>query len=180
MLSLIYVECVIPVIYNLRSKNNKMEKKMEITYRSACIDDLLQITELWDLMCNTEENCGEDAYDEILIACKEILTNSGKTVFVAQDRDKTVGYSYALLKRERSFSDEHGIYGFLDTIYIHPEYRKQGIAKTLVTMCEDWSRKKGCSELASCCDLDNEHSFAFHTAIGFKELHRIIHFSKDL
>ena len=153
---------------------------MEISYRIASIDDLMIITKLWDLMCSTEENCGEDEYDEILIASREILMNHEKAVFIAFDGEKAAGYSYVLIKHERSFSDEHGSYGCLDTIYVRPDYRRQGIAQALVAMCEDWSRKKGCVEFASGCDLDNECSFAFHTGIGFKELHRLIHFSKEL
>jgi aminoglycoside 6'-N-acetyltransferase I len=63
---------------------------------------------------------------------------------------------------------------------VRPDYRGQGIAQTLVKMCEDWSREKGCIEFASNCDLDNERSLSFHLKIGFKEIHRIIHFSKEL
>ena len=153
---------------------------MNISYRTASIDDLTTITELWNLMCSTEENCGEDEYDEILIASREILMNPEKAIFIAFDGEKAVGYSYVLIKHDKSFSDEHGPHGFLDTIYVCPDYRRQGIAQTLVAMCEDWSREKGCAQFASCCDLDNERSFAFHIGIGFKEIHRIIHFSKEL
>ena len=153
---------------------------MDISYCIASIDDLMIITELWDLMCSTEEHCGEDEYDEILNMSRDVLMNPEKAIFIAFDEGKAVGYSYVLIKHERSFSDEHGPYGFLDTIYVRPDYRRQGIAQTLVVMCEDWSRKKGCIEFASCCDLDNKRSFAFHIGIGFKELHRIIHFSKEL
>jgi hypothetical protein len=33
-------------------------------------------------MCRTEEHCGEDEYDEILIASREILMNSKKAMFI--------------------------------------------------------------------------------------------------
>ena len=153
---------------------------MEITYRKASTDDLMIITELWDLMCSTEEHCGEDEYDEILKYSREVLMNPEKAMFIAFDGEKAAAYSYVTIKHERCFSDERGPYGCLDTIYVRPDYRRQGIAQTLVAMCEDWARKKDCAEFASGCDLDNERSFAFHTGIGFKEIHRIIHFAKDL
>ena len=153
---------------------------MGISYRIASVDDLLIITELQDLMCRTEEYCGEDEYDEMLSNNKEALMNPEKAMFIAFDGKKAAGYSFATIKHERSFSDEYGPYGCLDTIYVRPDYRRQGVAKTLVAMCEDWSRKKGVNKFASGCELDNERSFAFHTGIGFKELIRIIHFSKEL
>ena len=153
---------------------------MEISYRKANIDDLMILTELWNLMCSTEEHCGEDEYDEILSYNRETLMNPKKAMFIAFDGEKAAGYSKVLLKHERCFSDEYGLYGCLDTIYVRPEYRRQGIAQTLVAMCEDWAREKGCAQFASGCDLDNERSFAFHTGIGFNEVHRLIHFSKGL
>jgi aminoglycoside 6'-N-acetyltransferase I len=153
---------------------------MEISYRIASIDDLMIITELWDLMCSTEENCGEDEYDEILIMSREVLMNPEKAMFIAFDGEKVAGYSYVFIRHECLWSDKRGPIGSLDTIYVRPNYRRQGIAQSLVAMCEDWSREKGCVEFVSNCDLDNEGSFAFHTGIGFKELHRLTHFSKGL
>ena len=153
---------------------------MEISYRIAGIDDLMIIAELWNLMCSTEENCGEDEYAEILIAGGEILTDPDKAMFIAFDGEKAAGYSYVYIRHECLWSDKRGPIGNLDTIYVRPDYRRQGIAQSLVAMCEDWSREKDCVEIVSNCDLDNEGSFAFHTGIGFKELHRLIHFSKEL
>jgi aminoglycoside 6'-N-acetyltransferase I len=153
---------------------------MAISYRKGNIDDLMIITELWDLMCRTENNSGENEYEEILIASREVLTNPEKAMFIAFDGDKAVGYSYAIIRHECFWSDKQGFVGSLDTIYVRPKYRRQGIAQSLVAMCEDWSRKKGCVEFTSNCDLDNEDSLAFHIGTGFKELHRLIHFSKEL
>ena len=153
---------------------------MAISYRKCNIDDLMIITELWDLMCRTENNCGEDEYDEILVASREILRNPEKAMFIAFNGNIAIGYSYAIIRHECFWSDKQGLVGTLNTIYVRREYRRQGVAQSLVAMCEDWSRKKGCVEFTSNCDLDNEGSFAFHIGIGFKELHRLIHFSKEL
>jgi len=132
-------------------------------------------------MCDTEENCGEDEYDEILNASKEVLTNPEKAMFIAFDGDNAVGFSHVYMRREWCWTEnENGSFGYLDTVYVRSKYRKSGIAHALVAMCEDWARNKGCVEFASDCDLDNEGSRAFHAKLGFKETHRIIHFSKEL
>ena len=59
-------------------------------------------------------------------------------------------------------------------------YRKQGIAKKLLEECEKWSLKKGCTEFASDCELNNSISFNFHLSVGFEEANRIICFRKKL
>ena len=70
--------------------------------------------------------------------------------------------------------------GYLEGIYVEPMYRKQGIAKKLLEECEKWSLKKGCTEFASDCELNNSISFNFHLSVGFEEANRIICFRKKL
>jgi aminoglycoside 6'-N-acetyltransferase I len=73
-----------------------------------------------------------------------------------------------------------GPWGHLDGIFVLADYRSQGVAQVLVTMCEDWARKHGCIEFGSDCDFDNDYSLVFHLKVGFKVTHRLIHFSKKL
>jgi aminoglycoside 6'-N-acetyltransferase I len=70
--------------------------------------------------------------------------------------------------------------GYLEGIYVKPDYRGRGIAAELVEFAKGWSISKGCVELASDCELDNEESRLFHSKIGFKEANRIICFTMDL
>lgn len=60
------------------------------------------------------------------------------------------------------------------------EYRKQGVAKELLSACETWAKSKGCTEFASDCELENVHSLQFHLNVGFEEANRIICFTKKL
>ena len=59
-------------------------------------------------------------------------------------------------------------------------HRHAGIAKALLTACEDWSRSVGCTEFASDCELDNHVSLAWHLKAGFEEVNRTIWFAKKL
>lgn len=70
--------------------------------------------------------------------------------------------------------------GYLEGIFVQEEYRKQGYAKQLLNYCEKWAKKKGCSEFASDCELDNEISRQFHINLGFDGANRIICFSKKI
>jgi len=70
--------------------------------------------------------------------------------------------------------------GYLEGIYVKPDFRGRGIASALVDFAKEWAISQGCSELASDCELDNEDSRLFHNNIGFEEANRIICFTMDL
>lgn len=149
---------------------------MEIAYRKAEIDDLNILADLSIVMCSGDY-CGEH---DVKFLRKSLL-NPKRALFLAFDGVKAVGFSHVYLRHEWFLTEnEDGPIGYLDTIYVSSDYRKKGIAQTLVSLCEDWSRENSCIEFASNCDLDNEGSLAFHLKVGFKEMHRIIHFSKGL
>ena len=66
--------------------------------------------------------------------------------------------------------------GYLEGIYVKPDFRKSGIAAEMVEFAKEWVVSKGCTELASDCELDNEDSRLFHSKIGFEEANRIVCF----
>lgn len=70
--------------------------------------------------------------------------------------------------------------GYLEAIYVKPEYRRQGIAKELLTYAKKWSLEQACSMLASDCELSNEESRLFHNKIGFDEANINVHFKMKL
>ena len=70
--------------------------------------------------------------------------------------------------------------GYLEGIYVKPNYRKQGIARKMTEFAAKWSAERGCAELASDCLLENEESRKFHNSIGFKEANTIVCFTMDI
>jgi len=70
--------------------------------------------------------------------------------------------------------------GYLEGIYVKPNFRGRGIAAELVEFAKKWAISQGCSELASDCELDNENSRLFHSKIGFEEANKIICFTMAL
>lgn len=69
---------------------------------------------------------------------------------------------------------------FLEGIYVAPEARRKGVARSLVAMVERWARSMGCREFASDAALDNELSHSVHRALGFEETERVVFFRKPL
>jgi aminoglycoside 6'-N-acetyltransferase I len=70
--------------------------------------------------------------------------------------------------------------GFVEGVFVVPEWRRQGIARRLYTAIGDWAKARGCRELASDALLDNEASQRAHLALGFRETERVVYFTKKL
>lgn len=70
--------------------------------------------------------------------------------------------------------------GFIEGIYVKPEYRKKGISKNLIEKGESWLKTKGCSQIGSDIEQSNDTSYHFHKNVGFKEVNRLIAFIKEI
>jgi aminoglycoside 6'-N-acetyltransferase I len=70
--------------------------------------------------------------------------------------------------------------GYVEGIYVDPEYRHQGIARQFFEIAEAWARAQGCVEMASDTDLDNQISRDVHHKVGYEEAARLVIFRKLL
>ena len=101
-------------------------------------------------------------------------------VALAEEAGQPVGFAQCGLRHDYVEGTSGSPVGYLEGIYVTPEYRRQGVARKLLALCEKWAREKGCSEFASDCELTNATSLAFHLRMGFAEANRIICFCKQL
>ena len=114
--------------------------------------------------------------EEMAEEASEILTDSNAAIFLAGD----AGFAQCGLRHDYVEGTESSPVGYLEGIYVRPEYRSQGLARELLAACENWAKEKGCREFASDCELDNTQSLEFHLKTGFQEANRIICFTKNL
>jgi aminoglycoside 6'-N-acetyltransferase I len=70
--------------------------------------------------------------------------------------------------------------GYLEGWYVLTEYRQQGIGKELVEAAENWAIAKGCSEMASDTERQNQLSRDAHKALGYREVAEVVSFCKPL
>jgi len=70
--------------------------------------------------------------------------------------------------------------GYVEGIYVRPEYRGAGVGRALIRAAEAWARERGCVEMGSDTRLDDTRSISFHEALGFRETDRQIVFLKDV
>ena len=100
--------------------------------------------------------------------------------FLAYTEETAIGFAQCQLRHDYVEGTDSSPVGYLEGIYVADGYRKQGIARELLSACESWAKEKGCTEFASDCELDNVQSLQFHLNVGFEEANRIICFTKKL
>jgi len=69
---------------------------------------------------------------------------------------------------------------FLEGLYVVPDWRRRGVARTLVESVVAWALQQGLSELASDSLIDNLAAHAAHRALGFEETERVVYFRRPL
>ena len=139
--------------------------------RKANISDLPVLTalalKLWP------DNDSEDLAAELA----KIMKRDDAAFFLAED---DAGFAQCQLRRDYVEGTDSSPVGYLEGIFVEKSHRHRGLAKQLMTACEEWAREQGCTEFASDCELESTGSLAFHLALGFAEANRIICFTKKL
>ena len=110
----------------------------------------------------------------------EILKSEEAACFLACEAGVPVGFAQCQLRHDYVEGTQTSPVGYLEGIFVRPEFRHRGLAKQLLGACESWAKEKGCMEFASDCELGNDASLNFHLSVGFAEANRIVCFTKTL
>ena len=100
--------------------------------------------------------------------------------FVYKLRNKYIGFLTCSIKNEYVAGCKSGKVGYLEGIYILPEYRKKGFAKEFIQYFENWAKSQGSTELATDLEIDNNASLQFHNKMGFEVVEKTIHLKKNI
>jgi aminoglycoside 6'-N-acetyltransferase I len=120
----------------------------------------------------------EDA-DEIARETAGLLSRDDYAVFGAADGDRLVGM-IEVGQRDVAESCTTSPVGYIEALWVAPDFRRRGVARALVAAAIGWSRQRGCRELASDAELGNTISQAMHAALGFTETERLVTFRMSL
>lgn len=122
----------------------------------------------------------EHTLEELTRIIVNYISSENSVVFAEIVNGEYAGVALCCLRHDYVEGCETSPVGYLEGISVREKYRHQGIARKLVSECEQWAREKGCTEFASDCELTNTTSLNFHLGIGFQEENRIICFKKML
>ena len=101
-------------------------------------------------------------------------------VFVSRDRaGHLTGFLEASL-RLRAGGCRTSPIGYVEGWYVVPQERRKGVGGALLARAEAWAAARGCREMASDADMENEAGRAAHRLLGYEETSRLAHFRKAL
>lgn len=128
------------------------------------------VLELWD----------EASFSEELENYKCLIDSENEICYLAKDQEKYIGFLHVGIRNDYVEGASALPIAYVEAVYVKPEYRKKGIAKTLFKMAEDWAKLKGLQQIASDTSTNNATSIHFHKKSGFVEVERIVCFIKEL
>ena len=126
---------------------------------------------LWD------ELDEDDHKDEML----DIIENSDSQFVAVADvgSGRLAGFLEASIRSHVEDCDTENV-GYLEGWFVDEAFRRQGIGSSMVASAEQWARQKGCTEMASDAEVDNDVSQQAHSRLGYSETSRLIHLRKEL
>jgi aminoglycoside 6'-N-acetyltransferase I len=110
----------------------------------------------------------------------EILQNPNISVFTFARADGTMGGFLEAATRAYAEGCHSSPVGYIEGWYVDEDLRQKGWGARLIRAAENWALSRGCIEMASDCELDNLTSHLAHSALGYEETDRLIHFRKKL
>ena len=109
----------------------------------------------------------------------DVLSSDRYAVFFALVEVTPVGMVEVHLKESAEGCFTSPV-GYLEAWFVDEKLRGKGIAGALIEAAEDWSRGKGCTDMASDTWLENAVSIRAHAKMGYSEVERLVHFVKKL
>lgn len=111
---------------------------------------------------------------------KILLASPGHKTFICKNDDTPVAFINLSLRNDYVEGSTTTPVGYIEGIYVKPEFRNKSVAKELVEVAEKWAFQLGCKEMGSDTEIENIESQKFHKNIGFTEAGRIVSFIKKI
>jgi aminoglycoside 6'-N-acetyltransferase I len=120
------------------------------------------------------------SYDEEIENYSKIINSEKDVCYLAKVQEKYIGFILLSVRNDYVEGATQMPLAYIEGIYVKPDYQKQGVAKKMIDIAEDWAKLKGLKQLASDTNITNFESINFHNSVGFEEVSRVVCFVKNL
>ncbi|HWP36322.1 MAG TPA: GNAT family N-acetyltransferase [Gemmatimonadales bacterium] len=82
--------------------------------------------------------------------------------------------------RERPDVLPPGRMGYIEALFVAPDYRGKGVGRALLQAAERWAEACDCEIMGSDAEVGNQAGVEIHRKLGYQEAERIVRFQKAL
>jgi ribosomal protein S18 acetylase RimI-like enzyme len=137
----------------------------EVVLRSARHDEAEALLRLWQQADATPSVTDNAA------AVERMLGNTTARVVVATNGGQLVGSIIAAFDGWR---------GHIYRLAVHPDYRRRGIARALLTEADVWLAAQGARRVVAMVESDHPLAVGFWSASGYQSSPHIVRFTRNL
>lgn len=134
--------------------------------RKAKIEDAKSLNWLLTLLIRDEEKYDKTINKDFVVTnmYENYIQDPSRFLYLAEEDNEIVGYLYGYIKEDITIADKKS---FLDALYVEEDYRKKGIANSLIEEFKNWSKDNGtfaievnvCSDNIKAKNLYKKHGF---------------------
>ena len=141
-----------------------MDSKIQIRYTIK--GDLEQLPWLYRQYYNGDSGL-ETNYEDMLRKFEKLINNEDYKFISAMHGDKLVGFcsvvvNHDILEKQKPILT-------LWNLRVHPDYRKQGIGKSIMAFIEEFGKSINADFIFLGCDSENQNARQFYNKLGFSE-----------
>lgn len=150
-----------------------------MTIRTATSDDIDGIRTVAKASWDTDypdilsRESIEDGFDEWYSPdqIRNSLTWANTLLLIAEVDDRIVGFAHAVWEREETDRDDPGEKdGDILRLYVHPEYRGEGLGRKLFEATRDELADQGVTALSAMVLENNDLGNDFYSGFGFEQI----------
>lgn len=139
-----------------------------LAYREANISDIDNLKALEQCVIEAERPFNNSIKTEgaFYYDLVDLITQDRSVVMIGESAGKIVATGYIQIRPSKPSldHDEHGYLGFM---YVKPEFRGQGINKTLLDSLINWGKAKGISDFYLDVYAENASAISAYEKAGF-------------
>ncbi len=121
------------------------------------VEDYDQLIALWDAAGLAFKPAGRDSREAF---ARQSAGGTQDAIGIKTEDGRLIGSVLAT---------HDGRKGWINRLAVHPDYRRQGVAKRLIAAAEDALRARGIDVIAALIEPENETSLALFVACGYVE-----------
>lgn len=103
-----------------------------------------------------------------------IIGHLSNRVYLAKSDEEYIGFIHMSIRSGFVEGADTSPVGYVEGIYVKPDFRKKGVAKELYDAGAEWVKSKKCTQIGADIGLYNDMCPDFYISMGFNEVNRII------